>query len=71
MDETRELIEIDDDDEQPFYTYCYCTKSLFEMRQKNLKYCFCGACVGPFLFVADVIALVPQIFINNVKLCLR
>lgn len=71
-DESRELIEMDDhDNETKYLRYCFCTKSLYEMRECSCRYCLIGSCALPLLIVGDVISLVPQIIINNVKLCLH
>jgi len=71
MDETRELISLDDEENDNYLTYCFCMKSLCEVRERNVKFCICGGIASPFLFVADMVALVPQVIINNVKLCIR
>ena len=71
MDETRELIEMDDDNKDNYLKYCFCMKSLYDVRECNTKFCICGGIAAPFLFVVDMVALVPQMIVNNVKLCLR
>ena len=72
MDESRELIEIDDETKEVNYLpYCFCMKSLYDMRERNCKFCICGTCASPIMFIADMIALPVQLIINNVKLCLR
>lgn len=71
-DESRELISTDEEEEgMYFYQYCFCTKMLVESRECRCRYCVVGGCSFPFLIVADALAFVPQLIINNIKLCLR
>lgn len=71
MDETRELIEMDDKEDKGFCTYCFGLKMLYEIRDGSAKYCLCSICSLPFVLIADTIALVPQMIYNNIKLCLN
>ena len=72
MDESRELIDLDDDeDKTEYYKYCFCLKSLYEIRELSCKYVVCGTLFVPYLLIADVVGFVPQFLINNVKLCLQ
>lgn len=68
MDETRELIEVDEE-KKVFCTYCFGLKAMYEIRESSLKFCLCSICALPFVVIADTIALLPQIFYNNIKIC--
>ena len=63
MDESRELISLDDEDTTKYYKYCFCLKSLHEIREPNCKYFVCGTISAPFLLVSYIIGFVPQFLI--------
>lgn len=69
-DERRELIETDEEFEE-FYTYCYCTKDLIQIRQRSCNYCVLFGTCAPLTIVADSLLLLPQFILNNIKLCIR
>lgn len=68
--ESRELIELEED-QTTYYQYCFCVKSLVEARECRCRYFLLGGCALPFLIIADTVAFVPQLLINNIKLCLK
>jgi hypothetical protein len=70
-DEKRELIQFEEEEEIHFYQYCFCLKSLYEIRECRCKYCVAVSCMAIPATIVDAVILVPQILINNVKLCLK
>ena len=69
-EEDRELIEINNTEEGPeFLHYCYCTKLVCDSRECSCKYIGTSVCASPFIVLADIFSFVPQLLINNVKLC--
>jgi len=40
MDESRELISLDDEDKTEYYKYCFCLKSLYEFSVRNNTHAF-------------------------------
>lgn len=71
MDESRELIELDEPEPTVFCTYCFFTKSLYEFRECTCRFCVVGGCATPLFVVADIVSFIPQCIVNNVKLCLQ
>lgn len=71
QDESRELIQFEEEDETHFFQYCFCLKNLYDIRECKCKYCLAASCMAIPALIADAVALVPQILINNVKLCLK
>lgn len=67
--ERRELISSEDDDYE-FFEYCCCVKTVLNARECTCKY-GCVATSLPLLLVVDIIASIPQFFVNNIKLCLK
>lgn len=68
MDETRELIEVDEE-KQVFCTYCFGLKTMYDIREGSAQFCLCSICALPFVIIADTVALLPQMIYNNIKLC--
>ena len=68
-DESNILVE-KDKEENNYYQYCFCVKSLYQSRECRCRYFLIGGCFLPFSIIADTIALVPQAIVNNIKLCL-
>ena len=65
----RELIQIDPDNNPEFVKYCYCTRLLCDEAECSCKYISLSACVSPCIVLADILSFVPQLIINNIKLC--
>ena len=70
-DEERELISNDDVEYQDFYNYCDFSKTLYNSTKEcRCKYAGIFACCLPFAVVVDAVVLVPQMLVNNYKLCI-
>ena len=69
-EEEIELIERDGID-NPYYSYCYCTKDIIAMSECKCKWVVCvGVCL-PIVIVVDTIMFIPQLISNNLKLCFQ
>ena len=71
MDESRELIEFDKPESIEYYKYCFCLKSLYEMKECSCRYISLCMPLSPCFVVADTLAFIPQCILNNIKLCLQ
>lgn len=70
-EETRELIISDDIAEDTYLRYCPCTKDLCSIRECTCNYSLLlGGCFIPAV-VTDSIMFIPQVIINNIKLCFK
>ena len=68
-EEGRELIENEPNKNPEFVKYCYCSKLLCSEGECSCKYLSLSALVSPCVVLSDVISFVPQVIINNIKLC--
>ena len=69
-EDERELIHINDIGEgSEFLQYCYCTKLMCDSRECSCRYISLSTCASPFIVLMDIFSFVPQLIINNVKLC--
>ena len=70
VDENRELLDTDNrvDD---FYRYCSHTKWVINIECSSCKHYLTSLCCIPFVIIVDAVVLVPQILINNTKMCLQ
>ncbi len=69
-EDDRELIQINKYSNPPeFLQYCFCTKLLCDTRECSCRYVGSSLCLSPFVALLDVFSFVPQLIINNVKLC--
>ena len=68
-EEDRELIQIESDNNPEFLKYCYCTRLLWDSAECSCKYISLSTCASPFVILADAFSFVPQLIINNIKLC--
>jgi hypothetical protein len=70
-EETRELINVDEPSELRYNRYCPCTKDVIDIRECTCKYLgLAGLCL-PVTILIDAMILVPQIIVNNIKLCIK
>ena len=68
-EETRELITNGDPPEENYLRYCPCTKDLLSIRECTCNYSLLmGGCCVPAV-VADTLMFLPQVIMNNIKLC--
>ena len=68
MEETRELIEVDDEPKES-HTYCYCTKELYRSRNCSANYVFLFCSCIPMTTLVDTLVCLPQLISNNIKIC--
>ena len=69
MDETRELISYDENSQLNYYSYCQCLKLITRYDcDCSPGSVVCLTLAAPFALVYDIIAFVPQCFVNNILL---
>jgi len=70
-EETRELITTDEGSNDTYLRYCTCTKDLISVRECTCNYSLLvGGCFIPAV-VTDSLTIIPQVIINNIKLCFK
>ena len=68
-EDERELITFEYAKDNPeFKRYCFCMKELYDTRECTCNYCMLWF-GSPFILAIDAIAFIPQVIINNIKLC--
>jgi len=70
-EETRELITTDEGSNDTYLRYCTCTKDLISVRECTCNYSLLASgCFIPAV-VTDSLMFIPQVIINNIKLCFK